>query len=481
MKVRKIKANSERQLIIAMIMSTSFIKKIHPIINFNYFETKATSTIAYWIIEYFEKYNKAPKAMIQDIYKENKSMLAKDDKEWISDFLTNLSKEYEKAGFNEEYVFENSLKFFKKQKMKKGIIKIEKLLDKGKIEEAEKIWIENRTIPALYDLGFNPFDTEWVDEVLRREKERTKATLGFGALDEIIGPIKSGWFVLFMGPQKRGKTWSLIWAAIDLVMQGLDVNFYSFEGEDEDWTFRAWAMITSFVMDEESKELEFPEFLDDKGEEIKYKKKKRPSMTSINMKQAITKFNKFAKGRLTVKSFGMGTNMSEAEQHNEMLSSYKNINAHATIFDYVGIVNKQIKDRQERYNETGMQMKAWAKEKKQIFISGHQGKRETLEKLNMNPNDMPEDIRLLGHVDVLIGINQTDEERKAGIMRYSALIHRHKKYLSTLQAKVLQQLEAGQVVLDSRKIDAPELTNNFDSEDYTSDNNNNNDDDFNYA
>lgn len=470
MKVRKIKANSERQLLIAMIMSTSFLQKIHPIIHFDYMETRASATVANWIMEYFEKYSRAPKAVVQDLYEENKDMLPKEEKEWVSNFLQGLSKEFEKAGFNEDYVFENSLKFFKKQKMKKSIIKIEKLLEKGKIEEAENLWIESRTIPQLYDLGFNPFTEEWVDEVFKREETRTKAELGIESLDEIIGPIKSSWFVLFMGPQKRGKTWTMIWSAVQMVMQGLDVVFYSFEGEDEDWTMRAWAMITAFLIDgDESKTLLFPYF---KGDKIKTRKRTRPAMSKRNVKQAISKFNKIAKGNLIVKNYPMGSaGVKEAKQHLDVMGAYQNFYPHVAFFDYVGIMNQHIKDIRERYNQTGMELKALGQERKLIVVSGHQGKRETLEKLNMNASDMPEDIRLLGHVDVLCGINQTEEERKDGIMRYSALIHRHRKYLSAQQAKVLQQLEAGQVVLDSKRIKAPQLEEEFDSSAYDTDDN----------
>jgi hypothetical protein len=479
MKVKKIEANAERQLLIAIIMSTSFLKKIHPIIDYNYFETRISATIANWVFSYFEKFGRAPKAMMQDIYEENKKSLSNEDREWVTIFLEGLSQEYEKKGFNEEFVFENSLRFFKTQKMKKGIIKIEKLLDKGKVEEAEKLWLENRTIPTMFDLGFNPFTEAWVDEVFKREEIRVKAELGIEALDEIIGPIKSSWFILFMGPQKRGKTWALIWAALQMVMQGLDVVFYSFEGEDEDWTMRAWSMITAFLIDGEAQKLEFPYFADDKGNVVKYKKKTRPVMTPRNIKQSISKFNKFAKGNLIVKNYPMGSaGVRDAKAHLDAMGAYHNFYPHAAFFDYVGIMNQQIKDIRERYNITGMELKALAQERKMIVVSGHQGRRETLDKLNMNATDMPEDIRLLGHVDILCGINQTEEERKAGIIRYSALIHRHKKYATSMQAKVLQQLDVGQVVLDSKKIKAPELETNSDNSEYLD---MEGDDDFPYA
>jgi len=456
MKVKRIKANAERQLLIAMVMSDSFLKRIYPIIKLDYFDTKVTATIGKWILDYFKEYTIAPKSFIKNLYEDNKTMLPPENQEWIEEFLDGLSKEYEKKGFNEGYVFKKSLRFFKRQGLRKNIIKIEKLLDKDKVEEAEELWIKSRTIPESFDLGFEPLSEHSVDEVFRKEEVRVKAKTGIEALDLLLLPIKSGWFVLFMGPQKRGKTWTLIWIAINLIVQGFNVTFLSFEGEDEDWAFRAWMSIGSYVLEGEERKLRFPYFKDKRGTEVKYEERKRPYLTASRMKKELRKFNNLARGRLILKSFPMGSaGMREAERYVEALEAYKGYSADVYIFDYIGVMSAPYDDRKEKYNWIGMRMKAFAHNKNAIVLSGHQGRRETLEKLNMGVIDIPEDVRLLGHVDILCGINQTEEERDMGIMRYSTLIHRHRKYISSRQAKILQQLSSGQVALDSRIAQAP--------------------------
>lgn len=458
MKIKKIKANAERQLIIAMIMSDKFLKRIYPIIKYEYFDTKVTATIGKWILDYFKKYTQAPKSFIQDLYEDNKNMLGEADREWIETFLDGLSKEYEKKGFNEAYVFDNSLRFFKKQRLKKASIKIEKLLDKDKVEAAEELWVQSRIIPNYFDLGIEPLNEKFVDAIFDREEARIKINTGIENLDKLLGPIKSGWFVLFMGPQKRGKTWTLIWIAINLVIQGLNITFLSFEGEDEDWTLRAWMAAFSFVEEGNNQILEMPYFSSKKDDSIKYRKIKVPQMSRTKIKNSLRKFNALTKGRLVLESFPMGsTGMKEAENFVDTLEAFKGFSSDVFMFDYIGIMDAPFNDRKEKYNWTGMRMKAFAHNKKAIVFSGHQGRRETLEKLNIGVIDLPEDIRLLGHVDLLIGINQTEEERDTGILRYSLLIHRHKKYLSRKQIKILQQLEAGQVVLDSRIVSAPTI------------------------
>jgi hypothetical protein len=456
MKIKKIKANEERQLLIGMIISDSFIKRIYPIIKYEYFDSKISATVGKWAIDYFLKYSQAPGPHIQNIYDENKKLLSESEQEWISAFLDGLSKEYEKKGINENYIFDNSLKFFKQQRLKKSIEKIKKLLERGKVEEAEEIWIKSRTVQNSLDLGIDPLDEKTIDTVFEREQTRIKVQTGIESLDNLLGPIKSGWFVLFMGPQKRGKTWTFIWIAINLILQGFNVTFISFEGEDEDWCIRAWMSICSYVTEEDSQKLEMPYFISESSSEIKHKKIKRPVLNKRKVKSKIRKLNDLSKGKLILKSFPMGSaGMKDAEAYVDTLEAFSDHTTDVFIFDYIGIMEAPFNDRKEKYNWTGMRLKAFAHNKKAIVFSGHQGRRETLDKLNMGVVDVPEDVRLLGHVDILCGINQTDEEREMGVMRYSVLIHRHRKYASSKQAKVLQMVDAGQVALDSRVIKAP--------------------------
>jgi len=75
-------------------------------------------------------------------------------------------------------------------------------------------------------------------------------------------------------------------------------------------------------------------------------------------------------------------------------------------------------------------------------------------KQNIDVDDVPEDIRILAHLDIMLGLNQNVREREDGLMRVSVLAHRHYK-TSIKQALLLQQLEIGQFALDDRLIDRP--------------------------
>ena len=51
----------------------------------------------------------------------------------------------------------------------------------------------------------------------------------------------------------------------------------------------------------------------------------------------------------------------------------------------------------------------------------------------------------------MIALNQTPEERRDGIMRFAEIVNRH-RLVTGKQTEALQQLSAGQVVLDDREM-----------------------------
>ena len=462
MKVKKVKPSTERQLLVGMIISDNFLKRIIPILDYKYFDIPQTRIIVEWVVSYFSKYSVAPKADIEDIFHTKAKQLNKGDRDWIETFLDSLNKEYIKKGFNESYIYNKTLEFFKRQKLRRNIKTIDKLLEKDRVEEAERVWVESRTIPGDFDMGFSPTDQHIVAEMFKAEEQRVQAEIGIPSLDRMVGKVKSGWSVMLLGPQKRGKTWTMQHIAVAGVLQGFNVVYITGEGEEADHAYRFWMNIGSLTKEEGK--IKFPYF-DKKKEVVKYKKITRPGITRKSVYKAIKTFNSIAGGRLIVKVFPMGGfGHKEIDQYLDALEAYAGFTPEIILVDYLGIMSAPTHERKEKYNHNAMGMTSLAQNRKAIVYYGHQGKRETLDALNIGLKDVPEDIRVLGHCDVLITILQTEIEKDMGVMRYALAIHRHKKFTSKFQTKILQQLSAGQVVLDDTRIRRPELED-FDSED----------------
>jgi len=462
MKKVKLKAGIERQILIGLITSDSFTRKVLPIMEINLLEMPAARIVAAWAFEYFGKYKSSPKKHIKDIFTDKSRKIKKEEtKEWIDDFLQSINKEYESSDFNEELLFDRTLRYLKRQKLRSNINQIEDLLDLDKVEEADQLWIESRKIASSLDLGFDPLSITTTKELLKKEKDRITVYTGIPKLDKLTGPLKSGWLAVFMGPQKRGKTWTLLCLAVNACLQGFNVVFISLESLDVDLALRLWSMIGSLVVKMDDRDtrktvmLDFPYYTD--NDEVLYKKRKKKIMTDKNVLDAVRRFNMHSTGKLIMKVFPMHTaGPTEIDAYLDSLEAFEDFTPDVAVIDYLGIM-KGVAEPRERYNLNAAYLKSMAQERKMLVAAGHQGRRETIEAFNINSEDMPEDIRILGHLDLLYGLNQTHEERVSGIFRISNLIHRHARYVPTKQVQLLQQLEAGQFALDGKLIDAKEI------------------------
>jgi len=207
-----------------------------------------------------------------------------------------------------------------------------------------------------------------------------------------------------------------------------------------------------------SERVSFPEF--DRDGEVIYSDRDRPKLEEKNVIREIGKFRRAVNPKFRIKSFPMGSaGTNEIEQFLDLLEVYENFSPHVILVDYLGLMKDPPgHSGRDVYNKNSKDLKALASDRKAIVFSAHQGSRETLEKINMSPSDMPEDIRIFANVDVLYGLLQTDWEMDANIMRINVLGHRHRKFTRMKQAKVLQQFSVGQFALDDREVDKPEQT-----------------------
>ncbi len=457
-KVTNVNMDIEKQLLTGMIVSDGFLKRIVPVYVPEFVDIEAVRLVAGWAIDYHTKYGKAPGAMIQDIFKDRARALKEADAEWISGMLAGLSGEYERLGFNEQYLFDNVIGYFRRQKLEKSARKVLELLDRDRLEDAEDIWLNSMRIEAADDLGFDPFNEEQAKRLFEADKElRVKTTLGIGSLDRMTRELKGGWFIVVMGPMKRGKTSFLAYAAIHSWLTGLNTVFISLESGDEDTARRFWMNLGSLT-EEKDNLLEFPSFVDRKTGEVEYSKRRRPRVTRKAVIELARKFGGHRRkfGRLRVKTFpAFSAGVKDIESYLDRLEVYENFTPHAIVVDYLGAMTSPEHGR-DHYDYIGKRLKGMAEKRKSLVFTGHQGSRKALEELTtMRGGDVPEDVRILAHVDVMYGLNQTEQEKEEGKMRVNVVAHRWKRFSPYRQALLLQQPEAGQFYLDDVSVMAP--------------------------
>lgn len=429
MKVLDVDISMERQILTGLIVSTNFINIARPSVEVKLFDTAAARKVGTWVLQYYDIYKKAPGDTMERIYQEKSVSLSKAEADWIAEFLDELSDQYDKDKFNAHYLLDQMSVYFKKQRLYKAAEDTQELIENNRLEDAEEAWAKGIISDAGgQDLGINPFDPDTIRKLLKPES-RLELKFGIDGFDKLAGPMKSEWLVMFMGPMKRGKTQMLTHLAVHSTWVGYNTVFISLEGGYGDNASRFWQNVGS----------------------LSYKNLNKYAVRKVK------KFMKQAKGNLQLKSFpSYSAGAEDIRRYLDSLEAAEGFQPHVLIVDYLGAMSEpKGKHGRDVYDHNSKQLKGLSEERKMIVISAHQGSRATLEKMNMHPMDIPEDIRVLANVDALYGLNQDEEEKEEGVIRLSVLMHRFRKFSRMKQVRVEQNLDRGIFHLSNRIIDAP--------------------------
>jgi hypothetical protein len=222
----------ERKIIIALIVSTEYLQKMQDILNPSIIQSQVARKLAEWCFQYFEKYRKAPNRDIETIYYnklKSDKRLSKDIAEEIEqDILPSLSDEYEQDGVNVDYLIKQTEDYITERSLDNHQKTIRGLLDEGKLLEAEQLARSFKPPLLRQETGINLSDEKVLDKIEdafnidhQRLIEYTHA-LGEFWNDQLVRNA----FVVFMGIEKRGKTFLLIDVAMKAIEQNLRVAFF---------------------------------------------------------------------------------------------------------------------------------------------------------------------------------------------------------------------------------------------------------------
>jgi hypothetical protein len=85
-----------------------------------------------------------------------------------------------------------------------------------------------------------------------------------------------------------------------------------------------------------------------------------------------------------------------------------------------------------------------------LVVTASQSNRKSFKKKHVTQTDIAEDIRKLAHVDAMMSLNQTPEEKHSSVMRVNMIALRGDDFDEYASCIVTQQLKLGQVCLDSQ-------------------------------
>ena len=491
LKVReKVTVRTEKQILTGMIVSKEYMQSIYPLISLSYFKSSFIRTVAEWALSFYEQYEDIPFDNIQSIFHSEEPNLKEEDAKLISTLLTNISKKYEREkGLNIPYLTDETEKYFKQRELEitSGNLKI--LLERGDIEEAEHQISHFRKIQKL--------TSDWIDPLDNKEIDKTFQQMDMdffrfpGRLGQFLGNMERGWLIGMEGAFKRGKTWFLQEFAVMGILSNLRIAFFSLEMNEQKIKERLYKRMTGGY--EEGGKLQFPCFdcaknQDDSCEmEIRTCDEPVPMDYSDNgnyvpctecrgngtnnyeiatwfetlevppfdisvVGDKLAAWQRNYNDLIRIKAYPRySANISDIRRDLDLLEQLDGFIADIILVDYADILKPENENSVgvDKEDRTWIALSQLAAERFALTVAPTQITKSGQDADSIKMEHTAKWVGKLGHVDGMLFVHQTEEEKRAGIMNLGIKTHRHKEFNIEQTCKVLQNLKTGQPNLDS--------------------------------
>jgi len=171
-----------------------------------------------------------------------------------------------------------------------------------------------------------------------------------------------------------------------------------------------------------------------------------------NVAPILEGFARFHSNKIRLKAYPrFSANVKDFEKDLNILEQTEGFIPDVVITDYVDICKPSSEDLGgvDKEDETWMEHGRLAGERHCLVFSPTQGNRASIDADIIRQKHTARWIGKLGHVDVMIALNQLEEEKERGVMRVSLIAHRHRRFIESDTVTVLQAPDLGQPHLAS--------------------------------
>jgi len=487
----------ERNIITGMIVSDQILRNMGLTLQLRWLKLPYAQTVAKWCLDYFQIYDQAPGAHIQDIFEAHRrNGMEPDQAALIAQFLGSISDAYEQLEhFNERYLLDEAEKYFLERSLEVLREDIDLYLQSGNLLAAQEAVALYSKPSGSTAIGCEPLrDRELFREAFSSVDELFRLP---GDLGTLIGPFERETTWGLVGAYKAGKTWLCQYIALQALYRKLNVAWFSLEMPKVKTIRRlgqgicgmpdkpprdggVWVRPVWDCKKNQQGACRLPERVGavSLGEEKPLDYRQAPPgyvpcavcrgtreyrtetwlepfetdiMTWGDAWARAESMSKMLYSRFKFKFWPKySAGISEIKSTLRIWEHMEGFLPHLIILDSVDILKRKGGDQRHAINENREKFTALSQEFHACGITPIQkGSKEAVERATGRRTDVAEDSRILGHVDGMLVVNQTDREREWHRARVSVSLSRHD--ISTLAQEViiLQQLDLGQGVLDS--------------------------------
>lgn len=403
------------------------------------FDSRPANIIGNWCVQHYRKYAKAPGKSLESVY-DSWSSQTKDKElaKQVEHLMIGLSKEYQsgKAKIQEAFTIDAAGKLFKAIQLRRRNREIEALLESGDTDKATALaetftpiqmgsrsWVK----ATVADNGLK--------EALRKAKELPLVTYP-GAMGEFFGSVfRRGGFAVYEGPEKRGKTVHLTDLSFRAISKGLKVAFFAVGDMSLDEMRELFSRrITGHPMYGDPTKFQYPLALTISGgsPEVAFEERERETLNFATSRKAWNRFNAkmgtddllrlAAYPNYSISILGLKAELQAWQRHGW--------NPDLCVIDYLDLLTPCTPGKSEtrdQIDETWKRTRALAQVFNCCVVSASQTDAASYSAEVIGMSNFSGSKTKNAHVTAMIGLNQTDEEKEIGVMRYNLVVLRRGK------------------------------------------------------
>jgi len=280
-------------------------------------------------------------------------------------------------------------------------------------------------------------------------------------------------FIAIQAPEKTGKTWMLNYFAIEALKQNLKVALFQVGDltQNQEVTRLKMAIAGKSNKQKYCGEFKVPvKWISDDGNggskacpvapqnfDVEYKMVtlKEPLTAEVAQKRCDKFYNEhnLKEGEnFQMMTVASGTiNFKTIDHRLKELEEDTGFIPDVIIVDYIDILAKESNDYQGQdiVNETWMAGKSLCNDRNCLLIGATQADAGSYDGQVQTRENFSRDKRKYAHVNGMLGMNQTEDEKRSGIMKLNWIVAREGEYLTSNACYILQCLRRGHAVIDS--------------------------------
>lgn len=439
MKVEKLTGNEERRILIGMVVDPLVCGRISAKWEPELFRSKWANIVGDWCSKFYGQYREAPKGNIQGMFESWASRHKdKDTVALVERFLSGLSEEYEDLAkeSNSDYIIDLAAKHFTRNKTAKLAEQIQGDLDSGEVEQATKRIASWGAVEIGEGAGVDVMMDE--QAIIAAFEEKREPLINYpGALGTFFkDAFERDSFIAFLAPEKRGKTWWLIDVAFRAMLQRKRVAVFSVGDMSQNQMMRR-LMVRASRRPLKACKVNYPKDITMDGDRAIVSTEVKEFDQPLDPKAAWDACRAVMKGK--VKSdksyFRLSTHPNSsisAKGIESILRSWERDGwvADVVVIDYADILMMPDggDEARNQINATWKQLRSLSQKFHCCLVTATQsdaagGYEEILGRKNFS-----EDKRKFAHVTGMLGINQTDDEKRDGVYRLNWIVLREGEF-----------------------------------------------------